>query len=409
MQVFTSQKQLLPNAAVDRGESNLSDNLGSTIQMAANLGLFDEVARWQADRWWRDEEYVQSYQLAVSPKFVDECVSAVLRVFNKKWVLSNLPHPAFFEVFSRGIMPLNAAIALGRNLLLVRNLPGFNHLARALRDPGNYESAKLELALAALYCDSGYEIALHPTTQKSKKADLLTRCACQEVLFEAKIVRESDESLALRAFTTHLATSLNRLLRSGSGEMQNMHYQVRLDDQIAKSYAKRMATEPRLFAELVSQTSASIQHYLDRNTAHFVIPRIGDFIVAPKEAIPDSRIIGPPIDSHHELGRLLGSRLRGAIRQLDHDRAGIVVFRTAGILEELPSNTIVEAFLREEGQRAAHVSAIIFLPVFYWLPTRWSPFNGFAVVNPFGRFPASSLHAFRTLVDQCSLTLFDSL
>ena len=49
------------------------------------------------------------------------------------------------------------------------------------------------------------------------------------------------------------------------------------------------------------------------------------------------------------------------------------------------------------GSEARHVSAVIFLPVTYWMPVRWAMFNGFAVINTTAAVQAAELDAFRDL------------
>ena len=103
------------------------------------------------------------------------------------------------------------------------------------------------------------------------------------------------------------------------------------------------------------------------------------------------------MDASSELRRVLRSHLNEAISQLHLDFPGIIVIQSPGDLEESLSRLIVTSMLSSMGSRAGHVSAVIFLPVTYWLPVRWAMFNGFAVVNTKATIQATELDAFREL------------
>jgi hypothetical protein len=92
--------------------------------------------------------------------------------------------------------------------------------------------------------------------------------------------------------------------------------------------------------------------------------------------------------------------LNDAKIQLHLDFPGIIVIQSPGDLDESLSRLIVTSMLSSMGPVARHVSAVIFLPVTYWLPVRWAMFNGFAVVNPKAAVQATELDAFRELSEQ---------
>jgi hypothetical protein len=86
----------------------------------------------------------------ISSEQIVRSIDAVARVFDESWVKSTDAHPASYHLFSQGLDPLQFLVSLGHNLLAVGDCPGFREVLEDLRDPPNYESAFLELSLAAL-------------------------------------------------------------------------------------------------------------------------------------------------------------------------------------------------------------------------------------------------------------------
>lgn len=366
----------------------------------------NEINQWRQDRWWLDDEYVSQYEHAISPDQVDCCVAAILRVFDEKWIQQDLPHKAYYEIFSRGSMPLNAIIGLGSDLIAVQNSAGFRKIMNGLRDPWNYDSAKLELAVAAMYRDAGYEIELHPKTRTPKEADLLTRLDGEEVFFEIKTLAESDETKNIRSFTTWLMSALGELIPpERDSPARQLNWRVELAPDIWNRSLKQVAQGEHV-ADFLSELNATISLHIDKGPGTFEIPGIGLFELAPASSLPECGV-RTIINPANELSRIMRSRFRNALQQLPPNKPGVVVFRTEGILQESVSNTAVQSLFKAEAQNAAHVSAVIFLPVSYAVPQRWSPFKKFAVQNPCAQFPASNLRAFRTFVDLCGLVVFE--
>lgn len=365
-----------------------------------------ELEAWRQERWWLSEESTVHYPQGITREQVDEFVAAVLLVFNKRWAESDPRHPALVELFSRGSVPLEALIGMGRNLIAMRGVKGLRHLIGDLRRPDTYESASLELSLAALLRMSGFEIELRPATTNSKRADLATRMGKEEVFFEVKILRESDESIALDFFTLELHRRMESLARVAFANDHTTNWFVNLQPRFARWFGRRMVEEPQFFQDLLALIESRALKYLKSGAVNFTIARVGEFRFGPPELVPNSTIAGGNVSTEFELKRILRPRLRNAIQQLHPDIPGIVLFRTKGFLKEEESCQAIREFLLREGTQAAHVTAVICLPMYYVLPNRWSPFRGFAVENPCARVPSPSVSALRTLVDQCGIYEF---
>jgi hypothetical protein len=376
----------------------MSGSLGNPLEV-----LRSELAKWWEDRWWLRDEYVRLYKERFSQERVNSAIGAVAMVFDEKWARSTDAHPACFNLLSQGSLPLQFLISLGQDLLAVRESLGFRKVLEDLREPRNFDSAKLELSIAALLSESGHEIEFHPKLTNGKESDVVARFNGEEVFFEVKIVRESEVTEALGEFTTWLGSTIDSLASSSGGRAAEMHYQIDLSSELADICRVGLKGNPRYFYDLAERTKTQIAEHMQRGSLDFCIPNMGSFTFRPKDVLPNSTIVHRPVSPSVEVCRILRPLFHGAIKQLPPDLPGLFVFRTAGFLEEELTRNEVEDFLREEAGEASHVSGIILLPVFYSLPSRWSPFKGFAVENPAACFPASSLHAFRTLVDACKL------
>src|SRR5262249_54273035 len=127
----------------------------------------------------------------------------------------------------------------------------------------------------------------------------------------------------------------------------------------------------------------------------FEIERVGTFVFDPTKGLKDSGVTSQFADSSFELRRILRSHLTEAVLQLHEDHPGVVIIQTSGELDESLSRVVVTGLLAGMGQTARHLSAVIFLPVTYWMPTQWAIFNAFSVLNPNAKVQAEELGAFK--------------
>jgi hypothetical protein len=364
----------------------------------------EDEAKWWKDRWWVTEEYSNSYQEHISPEQVDRCVTAVTRVFHQRWLRTTKPHPACFWLLSQGLNPLQFLISLGQNLLATRDAAGFREIVKDLREPGNYESARLELSLGALLSETGHSVQFHPSLQNGKTSDLAVRTLDQEVFFEVKILRESQINDFLGEFTTWLGITIDEMVKLHDGDLKEMNSLVELEPRIADIFSSKVKNGPNFGRSFAERTKMEIAQHLTGGHRDFCIPEVGHFRFQPKDILPNSTITHLPVNSIVELGRILRNRLHGAIDQLPSNRPGIIVIRTAGEVEPALSYVEIQSLLGKSGDLAAHVSGVVVLPVTYSFPQRWSRFAGFAVQNPCAKMPLDSLLAFRTLAHECQLT-----
>lgn len=363
-----------------------------------------DLVSWRYDRWWLRDEYVRLYRERISQEQVERAIDAVAMAFDAKWAQSTNVHPVCFYLLTQGTVPLQFLVSLGQDLMAVQKCLGFRQVLNGLREPGNFDSARLELSLAALLCESGHEIEFHPTLANGKESDVVARFNDEEVFVEVKIVRESDVSEALNQFTTWMLSTVHDLSRSLGGRVAEMNYQIDLDPELADIFRAGFKGNPRYLCGYTEQTRAQIAEHMQRGNLDFCIPTLGSFAFRPKHMLQNSTVVHRPASPSVELRRIFQPLFHGAIRQLPPDRPGLFVFRTAGFLDEELTRSEVESFLREKADDALHVSGIVLLPVFYSLPSRWSPFKGFAVENPLARLPATSLQAFRTIAEECRLS-----
>jgi hypothetical protein len=360
----------------------------------------DKMAQWREDQWWLAEEYVRVYQQNISPDQVNRCVAAVARVFNERWIRSKVAHPAYEFLCIQGLSPLHSLVSLGHNLLATEGSQNFRKVLEDLRHPGNFASTRLELALAARLREAGHVVRFRPKLENRRESDFVACLHAEEVFFEVKIVRQSQNEQALTEFTIRLAIAMGDLTRSPGGQFAELHSRIDLDPKVPLVGGPEV--DYRVLDGIIKRTTARVIEHLQSGNYEFMVPYVGSFRFGPKNIT--SQAISRPIPSPIvELGRIMRSCLRKAVRQLPKNQPGLIVIRTEGVLDEAQSRLVVERFLTGEESAAAHVSAVILLPVSYLVPAKWSLFDGFVVENPLAHFPIRSLHAFRVIAETCDL------
>jgi len=363
-----------------------------------------ECTHWWRERWWMEEQYSAGYGPSMSPEQVNNCVLAVSRVFTEAWLKTTKPHRAAFWLVSKGFDPLQFLISMGRDILATQCVPGFSGLVRNLRNPDTYESARLELSIAALISEEGYAIRLHPKLSNGKSSDLFAQYGDEEVYFEVKILRESATDEILCDFRDWVARTVDELTAQSGITFANGNYLITLDSGLADYFAASSRANPEFHTGFAAGTRDKILGHLRNGDREFYVSNVGTFLFRPKDVLEHSTITHHPVSPKVELSRILRGRLHGIAQQLPPDRPGIVVFRTPGDLDPCASQQAIRELLDGLGPDGAHVSAAIILPVTYSFPRRWSRFNGFAVLNPRATISATSLKAYRRLIVVCALS-----
>lgn len=123
----------------------------------------------------------------------------------------------------------------------------------------------------------------------------------------------------------------------------------------------------------------------------FEIERVGVFNFAPSTGTKNSSVTSAYADAGTELRRILRSHLTEAVVQLHKEHPGIVIIQSNGELDESLSRVIVTGMFAGMGVDSEHVSAVVFLPVTYWMPIPWAMFNPFIVYNPHARASMDTL------------------
>lgn len=363
-----------------------------------------ESTRWWQEPWWLEEQYSAAYGNSISPEQVDACVLAVSRVFSEAWLKRTKPHRAALWLVSKGLNPLQFLISLGNDILATQNAPGFSGLVRNLRNPDNYESARLELSIAALLREEGYDIRLYPKLPNGKSSDLAAQLGKEEVYFEVKILRESDIDQLPCDFRDWLGRTVDELASQAGIGSTIKNYLISLEPNLADFFAESSRTNPEFHTAFAAETRDRILGHLRSGHRDFYVSNVGTFCFRPKDVLEHSTITHHPVSAKVELHRILRRRLHGIAQQLLPDHPGIVVFRTPGDLDPRASQQAIRKLLDGLGPDGAHVSAAIILPTTYSFPQRWSRFNGFAVLNPRAKTSATSLKAYRTLIAVCGLS-----
>lgn len=362
------------------------------------------LTRWWTEPWWLEEQYARVYRDSISPERVNACVLAVARIFPEAWLKRTRPHRAAYWLLSRGLDPLQFLISLGKDILATQSAPGFPGLARDLRNPENYESARLELSIAALLREESFVVQLHPRLGNGKSSDLVTHCEEEEVYFEVKILRESDIDDLLCDFRDWLGRTVDELVAQPGITFADKNYLIGLEPGMADFFAASSRTNPEFHTAFAAATREKILDHLLNGDRDFHVSNVGTFCFRPRDILEHSTITHHTVSAKVELNRILRGRLHGIAHQLPPDRPGIVVFRTPGELDPSASHDAIYESLESLGLDGAHVSAAIILPVTYSFPQRWTRFNGFVVLNPRASTSATSLKAYRTLIAQCGLS-----
>lgn len=352
-----------------------------------------ELQYWAKDKWWLQDEYSRLFAYhGVSQQEVEDCISRVMQVFTPEWqqAMATAPHPAFLALLPQGILPLQYLFNLGRNLRTVAVCLRVQEMIRELRLPASYESAYLELQIAAHLKEKGHEVEFRPRLANGKESDLLVVYGCQRTHFEIKRMETSQHQKALDALGNEVwfavdvvgfASQYPHL--AGKGFLIDLHQS--LSDLLTGPDNDR-STIRSIVQTIVTEIGKHSE-----NEQEFEIPSIATVVVM-EGRVEGCGINWPMASCQEELKRFIRTHLQNAIAQLPPDHPGLIVAQMSGLLDEELTTTIIHGWLKDSD--AAHVSAVVFLPVYNPMPTPWALFKPFVVLNSQARFPANDLRAF---------------
>jgi len=361
--------------------------------------LSESELYWWKDRWWADEEYLRLYGDQVSLAEVDSKIDRVARVFDASWGKQVGLHPVHYHLLSKGTMPLGALFTLGRDLECVEGCTGLRAVIEGLRNPKEYESARFELAMGAILCGNGHEVAFRPQLPHGKSADFSSRKKEQIVFFELKKIRESQAQLASSEFSSRLLYALTDLTRDPGGPFPNYHFQVALEPELLSAFGAGPNVDIHIIDGAVAQIAAEIRTRLTNGEMSFELPGAGTFAFDSTKGTKDSAVSSQHTGPGRELRRILQKALSEGINQLHPDFPGIIVVQSSSELHESMTRVVISGLLAGLQNKGQHVSAIIFLPVLYGIGLAWAYFNAFAVSNPNARVNPIELEAFKDVSD----------
>jgi hypothetical protein len=353
---------------------------------------------WAVDQWWLTEEYAQVYREKISLDEMDRAIRRVADVFTKKWQDVTPQHPVYYWLLSKGLVPLDFLYVLGKNLIALEECLRLPSVVRDLRHPGDYESAMLEVGIAAHLRRAGHQIEFRPKLPNGKSSDFVADSKGQQAYFEVKRLRESDRQLAIGDLGNLIASELMDLTSSPiRPRIQGKHYEVVIDAAVFYSLGKGCETDHQIIQTVRECIAQEVVRRLDTNLPlQFVIPSVATVKISDSP-MEGSSVMCPMASSEAELDRLLKGHFGNAIEQLHPGHAGIIIVQTPAELESEMSETVINDLLLQLGRQVSHISAVLILPVYNWMPQTWSLFRPFLVANCAASIPPANLAVFPEL------------
>jgi hypothetical protein len=293
-------------------------------------------------------------------------------------------------------------VELGSNLL---DVEGCLRLRRVLHDllvPSDFESARLELMLGAIFRRAGYRVEFRPELPNGRRSDLRIEIRGQIVFLEVKRLALSDSWNSVSRLWMALIDAvavLHQIPRPSDG---SIGCEIRLSQAINDRMGKGWQSDEALIQRIKSEVVSQLRSLIGRGTsqASFEVEGAVRVRIGPHVR---SGTYGPPVSPTADLERAVRKFLTDVGEQLHPDYPGILVCQTGSILDVSQTRIRLEPLLASQ-ERARHASVVVLLPVFTSLPQRLPMFPPFAVLNPAAKVPARELAAYRTLADRFGIT-----
>ena len=353
--------------------------------------------RWWESRWWREEEYARLYRERVPPERVDRAMFRLAEVYDEKWAEQTPRHPMYGWLSATGTGPLQALADFGQELLALDGSLRLPSVVHDLRQESHFESARLELQIAARLRVCGHSIEFRPALPNGRQSDFVARHSAEQVYFEIKCLRESELQRALQRLSWSISEAFLDLVRnSDHPALSGQTYEVNLDPWVTTVLGLGDTSDAALIESFKNKILAELRKRLeDSQPLSFAIPQLATVVIG-QTSDGSSSVNCPMAGSDVELKRVL-RLLSEAHEQLHPDHPGIIVMQSQAALDPQTAEMAVGGLVGEQGDRTRHVSAVLVFPVFCSLPQEWVLFRPFAVPNTAARTNCMHLKAFQDL------------
>lgn len=353
---------------------------------------------WWREKWWMNDEYARLYAERISPQEVDRVIAYVVNIFDARWQREAAPHPVFLHLLAQGTLPLQFLYGLGKDIETVGGCLRVGHVFNDLRHPVAYGSALLELQTAATLKRAGHDIEFRPSLPNGKESDFAAASRGQDVYFEIKRMKETQSQQAMSNLALRVHFAFEELVRDSSHPaFSGKCFHVELDPGLTDLLGTGSEADPAIIGSVVQRIVQETLARVERDQqVEFYIHSLASVSITPQKEARSATNFPTPT-THSELKRFLRGHFLEAIEQLHPEHAGIVVVQTPAHLEQGITTSVVDGLLTSIGQRAVHVSAVVFFPTYNSMPSIWALFRPFAVTNSRAKFPPDSLKAFQDL------------
>jgi hypothetical protein len=177
---------------------------------------------WKS-KWWLKPEYVTG---RYDEKEVEEAFDEVLEVFNDEWLerlmsrfVEGRARDHFYlrQFIGEGLYPLAILFSLGKDLLVIKSLEGYDQIKNRLRSDVGWMSAAFEAEFAAHCVRQGLHVRLYPVISGSERIpDLSVSVNAHQVCVELKEIHPSDERLRYLRVLNRLFDQLQDVLPDNS-------------------------------------------------------------------------------------------------------------------------------------------------------------------------------------------------
>jgi len=356
------------------------------------MSLAERVQECWQSRWWLDQQYAYLYGDGLSRELLDEAVGRVSEIFTGEWASRTPFHPMYGVLIATGSFPLVNLLRLGDNLLQVAGTLRLPSVIKDLQIASHFESARLELEVAAHLRRAGFAVEFRPRLPTGKRADILVRVQEQQVYIEIKKFAESKVHESTGWLVQSVNSALAEMFDHTPG-LESRKYVVQLELDVGNLFGSDPEKNVAVMGGITRKIRYEIVARLDGPfPLNFPIPSIGQIFVGGDARAGSS--VGCPLPSAEaELKRMLPRFFRDAIYQLHPEFPGILVTQTGAMLDPTFTTMIVSELLTHPDVKARHVCAVLFFPVRCAI-TGWSLFEPFAVLNENAAVPFQALSVF---------------
>ncbi len=367
--------------------------------MSDDFDAIRQSGDWSVNPWWLKDNWLEV--IPRTPEQVQAAFQYLRQVFDADWLRAYSGEPVE-NLLLRSVLYGGDAFRRAHLILLAERLqrlqeaPGIHVLVSALKGRGESDAADMELELADIFFQKGFQVEFPiPKPSKGKTPDIRISKGNERLAIECKLLKIGELPAWLNAAFSAATSEV-----FGLAKVHGFAGQFQFEPETATYLLglRSNGVEANTAGEMLTRQIAyqiKLASDRERKQVWIEIQNIGSGFFYKAESTAGSIVHNPDTPDEFLFRRLFKNALIPAVEQLQReDIPGIVAIHARDVPSEELLAKEVDRFLEQNRNNYTNIHAVLIFPWQSWFQRN----RPRLIVNPLSREAWNSCEASRVLL-----------